>query len=164
MSGFGELLSDLNAAGLRYVVVGGLAVIRHGVVRATRDVDVVVSADDATGSILARLIAQWGATRPDGSPEDRRVPSRGWPLHLRSPHGLVDFLAEEPPPLDLEALLARADTRDVEGVPAPICALEDLVALKRRAGQPTDQEDLRRLELAHGALPPDPGGSDPQPS
>ena len=43
MRGFGQILDDLNHAGVRYVLVGGIALIRHGVVRATRDVDVILA-------------------------------------------------------------------------------------------------------------------------
>lgn len=81
-------------------------------------------------------------------------------MHLRTEHGLIDILAEQEPPLDLESLLARADVRQVDGVAAPICGLEDLVALKRQGGRPTDQEDLNRLETAHGELPEPPQGGD----
>jgi hypothetical protein len=41
MSGFGRILEDLNEAEVEYVLVGGIAMIRHGVVRATRDIDAV---------------------------------------------------------------------------------------------------------------------------
>jgi hypothetical protein len=160
LTGFGALLDDLNRAAVRYVVVGGIAVIRHGVVRATKDLDVVVAPDDRTASALAELMGAWGATRPDGSPEDRHVPSRGWPLHLRTAHGLVDILADQPPPLDLEGLLARSDIRRVDGVKAPICSLEDLVTMKRQSGRGADVEDLNRLEIAHGELPEPP--ADPE--
>lgn len=153
MTGFGSLLEDLNRAGVRYVVIGGIAVIRHGVVRATKDLDVVVAVDDHTAEVLGGLLGHWQSTRPDGSQEDRRLPSPGWPLHLRTVHGLIDILAEPPPPLDLDSLLVRADTRKVDGVPAPICSLQDLVAMKRESGRPTDHEDLSRLETAHGELP-----------
>lgn len=156
MTGFGRLLADLNAAGVRYVVIGGIAVIRHGVVRATKDLDVVVAVDQQTEEALAGLMSRWRSTRPDGSPEDRRLPSAGWPLHLRTSHGLIDILAEQPPPLDLVGLLARADTRQIDGVPAPICSLADLVVMKRQGGRSTDQEDLSRLETAHGVLPAPP--------
>lgn len=37
MTGFGALLADLRRVGVRFVVVGGIAVVRHGVVRATKD-------------------------------------------------------------------------------------------------------------------------------
>lgn len=156
MTGFGRLLADLNAAGVRYVVVGGIAVIRHGVVRATKDLDAVIPSDEATAAALSALRSEWQASRPDGSPEDRMLPSPGWPLHLRTVHGLVDLIAELPPPLDLAGLLSRADERRVDGTPAPICSLADLVALKRLAGRADDIADLSRLETAHGTLPDPP--------
>jgi predicted nucleotidyltransferase len=71
-------------------------------------------------------------------------------------HGLLDVLAEQAPPLDLGGLLSRADERRVDGAPAQICSLADLVALKRSARRPSDLEDLDRLETAHGALPDPP--------
>lgn len=156
MTGFGSLLEDLNEAGVRYVVIGGVAVIRHGVVRATNDLDVVVAVDAATEEALGALLSRWKATRPDGSAEDRRLPSPGWPLHLRTVHGLIDIVAEQEAPLDLNGLLARSDSRRVDGVTAPICSLADLVAMKRQGGRSTDQEDLSRLETAHGELPAPP--------
>ncbi|MEJ7891544.1 MAG: DUF6036 family nucleotidyltransferase [Solirubrobacteraceae bacterium] len=154
---FGHLLDDLNRFEVRYVVVGGFAVIRHGVVRATKDLDAVIALDDATARALERLLCDWRAVRPDGSPEDRRLPTAGWPLHLDTQHGFVDLLAEQAPPLDLEGLLSRSDTRRIDGVPAPICSLADLVLMKRLGGRPTDLEDLSRLETAHGELPAPPG-------
>jgi predicted nucleotidyltransferase len=156
LTGFGRLLDDLNRAGVRYVVIGGIAVIRHGVVRATKDLDLVVACDEDTASRLGSLRIEWEATRPDGSAEERRLPSPGWPLHLRTVHGLVDLLADQSPPLHLKGLLSRADERKVDGVAAPICSLADLVALKRQGGRPNDLEDLRRLETAHGQLPDPP--------
>jgi hypothetical protein len=54
LTGFGRILDDLNGAGVRYVVVGGIAVIRHGVVRATRDVDPKVALQEIERSICRR--------------------------------------------------------------------------------------------------------------
>ena len=39
---FEELLSYLDAAGVRFVVVGGLAVVIHGHARLTVDIDLVL--------------------------------------------------------------------------------------------------------------------------
>lgn len=57
MTAFGRLLADLNAHDVRYVIVGGIAVIRHGVVRATKDVDVVIASDIDTARVLDGLIS-----------------------------------------------------------------------------------------------------------
>jgi hypothetical protein len=42
-----ELCRSLNAAGARYVLIGGFAVILHGYVRATKDIDLLVDASTA---------------------------------------------------------------------------------------------------------------------
>ena len=68
MNDFAAALRDLNEAGVRYVVVGGLAVIRHGAVRATKGVDVAVAMNSANLMCLVALVERWQATNPDGTP------------------------------------------------------------------------------------------------
>ena len=153
MTGFGRILDDLNGAGIRYVLIGGIALIRHGVVRATRDIDAVFDPDPVNVERIRALVERWGATRPDGSPipEDSIVGERT--IHLATPHGDLDLLAENVASVGFSDLLSRAETRRVDGVEAPICSLADLVALKRIAGRERDQVDLADLEAAHGELP-----------
>jgi predicted nucleotidyltransferase len=153
MSGFGQILDDLNRVGVRYVLIGGIALIRHGVVRATRDVDAILAPEPENLERLRILIDEWPATRPDGSPvpDESLVPGRT--IHLATPHGELDLLAERLPPLSFAELSARAETRRVDGVEASICSLADLVALKRIAGRERDLVDLHDLEAAHGELP-----------
>jgi hypothetical protein len=62
-------------------------------------------------------------------------------------------LSENSPSVGFAELLARAETRRVDGVEAPICSLADLVALKRSVGRERDLVDLADLEAAHGDLP-----------
>lgn len=153
MGGFGELLRDLREAGVEFVLVGGIAVIRHGVVRATRDIDALVESSTANTQRLADLAARWSATRPDGSPLPDGWIAPGRVLNLATRHGAIDFLPELTPPLTYAALLERADVKRVDGVEAPVCSLADLVALKRIAGREQDLADLAALAVAHGVLP-----------
>ncbi len=155
MTGFGRLLADLNGAGVRYVVVGGIAVIRHGVVRATRDLDAVVAQDERNYAAIRRLIAEWSATRPDGTPVAPEGVEPGTSIHLATPHGDLDLLAPHAGTPGFDELLGRSDERRVDGIPAPIICLADLVRLKRHAGRPQDALDLQRLAEAHGGLPSD---------
>ena len=159
MTGFGRILDDLNGASVRYVLVGGIALIRHGVVRATRDVDAVFDPDPGNVERLSELIERWGATRPDGSALPEKTLAGDRTINLSTPHGHLDLLSEKSTGTTFEDLLARADLRKVDGVEAPICSLADLVALKRTAGRERDLVDLADLREAHGELPdgPDPG-------
>ena len=153
VTGFGKILNDLNRAGVRYVLIGGIALIRHGVVRATRDVDVILAPEPENLENLRTLIANWRATRPDGSPLPEDAVTSGRTIHLSTPHGELDVLVELLPPLSFTELAGRAESRRVDGVEAMICSLADLVALKRIAGRERDLVDLHDLEAAHGELP-----------
>lgn len=153
MTTFASLLDDLNQAGVRYVLVGGIAVIRHGVVRGTRDIDAVFAPDDENLERIGRLIKAWSATRQDGSPlpADAISPERS--VHLKTPHGDLDLLAEKTAGIRFADLLDRAEVHRVDGVEAPICSLADLVAMKRSVGRERDLADLSDLREAHGDLP-----------
>lgn len=153
MTGFARILKDLNEAEVRYVLIGGIALIRHGVVRATRDIDAVFDPAPENVARIESLVSRWGATRPDGSPipDDGISPERS--VHLATPMGELDLVSEAIAGFNFEDLVARAETRKVDGVEAPICSLADLVAMKRSVGRERDLADLADLEAAHGELP-----------
>jgi predicted nucleotidyltransferase len=153
LTGFGRILEDLNAAGVRYVLIGGVALIRHGVVRATRDIDAVFDPDTSNVERIRVLVDRWGATRPDGSPIPEGGIAGDRAIHLSTEHGDLDLLPEKAAGMSFSDLLARAETRRVDGAEAPICSLADLVAMKRSVGRERDLVDLADLESAHGDLP-----------
>jgi hypothetical protein len=88
LNDFAAALRDLNESGVRYVIVGGLAVIRHGAVRATKDVDAAIAMDGENLARLEKLVARWQATNPDGSPLRTTKFAAGGMLPLRTPHCL----------------------------------------------------------------------------
>jgi predicted nucleotidyltransferase len=156
LNDFAAALRDLNNSGVRYVVVGGLAVIRHGAVRATKDVDAAVATDPDNLALVRALVEHWQATNPDGSPLRSGDLQPGGVLVLRTKHCFVDILSEELLPAPFVDVLARADVKRIDGVAAPICSLADLVAMKRATGRSRDEVDLERLREALGTLPGDP--------
>ena len=66
-----RLVAALNAAQIGYVIVGGLAVGAHGVVRATRDLDLVAAPDQRNMDRLANCLQALGGEHPDPGPLDR---------------------------------------------------------------------------------------------
>ena len=153
LNDFAAALRDLNESGVKYVVVGGLAVIRHGVVRGTKDIDVAVAMDDENLAQLEQLVGRWHATNPDGTPLRTATLVAGGVLALRTPHCLVDILSAQLLPAPYDDVRARADVKRIDGVEAAICSLGDLVAMKRATGRGADLIDLERLRDAHGELP-----------
>jgi hypothetical protein len=160
LTAFGRILEDLNRAKVGYVLIGGIALIRHGVVRATRDVDAVFAPEPDNVERIRGLIDAWDATRPDGSPIPDETIAAERTIHLATPHGELDLLSEKVAGMSFSDLLSRSERRRVEGVEAPICSLADLVAMKRAVGRERDLVDLADLESAHGDLPGAPRADD----
>jgi len=58
-----HLCGELNAAGAKYIVVGGMAIIQHGFTRATEDIDLLVeSSPENFEKVRAAMM-----TLPDGA-------------------------------------------------------------------------------------------------
>ncbi len=60
------LCSQLNSHGARYVVVGGMAVIQAGFVRATEDIDLLIAGDEDNVGLVREALM----TLPDGAARD----------------------------------------------------------------------------------------------
>lgn len=148
----------LNAAAVRYLIVGGLAVVAHGFVRFTADVDLVV---DLARDNLERALAVLGKLgyRPrvpvamtdflDPTARARWQSEKQMTVFsLHSPEHQateIDLFVEVP--FDFEAAYERCVRLDVSpGLPATFVSLDDLLELKRRAGRPADELDIRQLE------------------
>jgi len=120
-----SLFEQLNraAAGLRFLVIGGHAVIEHGFQRGTEDADILVSRDDRVAwtkivtDLGYKLIRDGGAFMQFESPE----PSQ-WDLDLM----MV-------PAETFGRLLATAKAATLEGVAVVVPSLTHLLALKIHA-------------------------------
>ena len=58
---FKDLLFVLNANKVRYLVVGGQAVIRHAQPRATKDIDILIQPTPNNSVALFRALQEFGA-------------------------------------------------------------------------------------------------------
>lgn len=156
------LLHRLTAAGVRFVVVGGFAVIAHGVIRATADLDICPDPEPANLRRLSEVLASLGAEQlgvgdfdPDELPLDPRNPehlAQGGNFRTTTSLGGLDvmqWLLGLPDEEAFAALAEQAVEADVEGTVVRVASLAHVRAMKRAAGRPQDEEDLRRLALAH---------------
>ena len=57
---FKELLSVLNAHGVKYLVIGAYAVSIHAQPRATKDLDILVKADAENAAAVFAALARFG--------------------------------------------------------------------------------------------------------
>jgi hypothetical protein len=146
-----RVVAALNAAGVDYVVVGGLAVGAHGVVRATRDLDIVPASDQANMDRLARCLEALGGEHPIAGPLTGQSLGKPVSFKVKTRHGDVQLLNRMHGVPAFEEL--RTDRILVEIAPdavAPVCSLPHLRVMKRVANRPRDQVDLAELAELHG--------------
>jgi predicted nucleotidyltransferase len=149
-----ELLERLNQAGVRYIVVGGLAVNAWGYVRGTKDLDIVPDpAEDnlrALAVLLEKLDGRVVAHEQVLAGSAIRIfIEAGDKTLVRTPIGEVDVLQGLPQVPRYSELLATAEEAEIQGVPVVVCSLEHLLAMKRAAGRAQDLIDIEALETAH---------------
>ncbi len=143
-----EFLRLLAEHHVRYVVIGGTAVIYHGHARLTGDVDFLYEPSaENVARLWAALLAFWGGA----------VPGLSQPGELQDPEVIVQF--GRPPnriyligglrTVAFEQAWAHRvhESVEVDGKPVPVwlLGLEELKRSKREAGRPKDLEDLRHL-------------------
>ncbi len=151
-----EIFKALADAEVEYVVVGGLAVIMHGHLRATRDLDLVIGlhpdncakAMDAFSGIGLRprlpvTLADFAdpATREDWAQNRNMLVFQLW--DPAKPERSVDVFLREP--LDFRAMLSEAVIKDLDGVPVRVASIRHLILLKQAAGRPLDMDDIEAL-------------------
>lgn len=155
-----QLLRVLAHHRVDVVVIGGFALSAHGVVRGTKDVDVV---PDPDGENLARLAEALRALDAEvmladdfdpaelGLQPDEAGLQLGGNWVLRTRLGRLDVMQDVPGMKDYDALWARSVPRDVPGAGTfRFAGVDDLIAMKVAAGRPQDQIDVASLERARG--------------
>jgi hypothetical protein len=132
-----KLHSCLTAAGIPYMVVGGVAVLVHGVPRVTRDIDVTVQATpERAGAVLDALPGFRSLVEDPAAfaAETRALPVEG-------PDGTRVDLIFASLPFEEDAIeRAREETLGTARV--RVCAPEDLIVMKIISERPRDIEDV----------------------
>lgn len=142
-----ELLSLLAEHGVRFTVIGGVALIARGVQRATEDLDIAYHRDPTNLSRLARALAPLHP-RLRGVPGDLpfvldvATLRNGLNFTLDTDLGPLDLLGEVAGLGPYEAVEAAAGPMEIQGAALQVLTLDGLEAAKRAAGRPKDLIDL----------------------
>jgi hypothetical protein len=161
---FMKLFETLNASGARYVVVGGLASLLHGVGRTTADVDIALDfATDSAGAAIEALTA--GGYRPAvpvdakdlKNPEARTRLQRDNSMVIfsfwdtRNLQPTLDILLE--PVVPFVELQREAIPMHLHGTTVFVASIAHLIRLKQHSGRVQDIADievLRRIQQHEG--------------
>lgn len=143
-----RVIASLNDLGVDYVVVGGVAVNLHGLIRATEDLDVFIRPEPANVERLKQALrALWDDPSIDeiraedlcgDYPAVRYGPPSGT-LYL----DILTRLGEATAFADLEVEL-----KEIEGVPVRVATPRTLYRMKKRTVRPLDHADAALLRAA----------------
>ncbi len=156
MSRFGELLEKLARANVRYVLVGGGAVLLHGHSRVTADLDILVEASEENARRLLAALAEWGdGAGTELTIEELAVPQMG-ALRVIEGFALDIFTLMRARALDQNIvfadLISDAEHRVLSnGTVVVYASIRWLLELKSNTGWPKDVSDTAILsEIAAG--------------
>lgn len=153
------MLRVLREHRVEFVIIGAFALSAHGVIRATKDIDLIPEPGRKNLERLARALRALGAEvmlaedfdqSELGLAPDETGLALGGNWVLRTRLGRLDVMQAVPGVKSYDALRAASVERDVPGAGAyRFPALDDLIAMKMAAGRPQDEIDITSLHRAH---------------
>lgn len=153
-----DIVRALNATGERYLIAGGLAVVAHGYLRFTADVDLMLDfASPGLDKTIVTLSEMGYKPRVpvrleaivDAAQRESWIRDKGAVvLNLTSadhPRTNIDLFLQQP--LSFDEYWSRMVQIDVTtDVTANFVSRGDLLDMKRRAGRAVDLQDILMLE------------------
>ncbi|MBI4420201.1 MAG: hypothetical protein HY560_05190 [Gemmatimonadetes bacterium] len=145
------MVAALTAAGVRFVVIGGLAARAHGSARITEDLGICYDPDPGNLQRLADCLAGWHAYLRGVEPGlpwamDVRALRTNPVLTLRTDQGDIDVMDRVAGVGDFAAVLAGSVEVLSEGSRFRALDLPSLLKAKRAAKRPKDLDQIPELE------------------
>lgn len=144
-SDFSDLLRIFNDNEVKYLVIGGYAVIQHAEPRFTKDLDLWVSTDTANAVSVYKSLREFGAPLVGLTEAD--FAEEGYFYQMGVPPVRVDILMGIPGLQFPEAWERRVEVV-FDGLPVAFISREDLITSKRASGRPQDVLDADILSQA----------------
>ena len=140
---FRDILSEFSAARVEFLLVGAYALSAHGLVRSTGDLDLWIRNTEENARRTHAALLAFGAPADKISVEDfTRADSV---IQVGVPPLRIDILTSISGVAFDEAWAARVMS-SVDGLQVPVISRHHLIANKKAAGRPKDDDDVRWLE------------------
>jgi hypothetical protein len=138
---FKEFFALLNAAGVEFLVLGGVAYNFYAPPRATKDLDVWLRPTVANAGAFLAALEEFGFPHQLDPTE---LVERDKVVMLGRPPNRIDVMTH-PDGIEWEGCWSRRVQSDFDGEPIAFLALDDLMASKVAAGRDQDLVDVRKL-------------------
>ena len=156
MNIYQEIFTKLSGSGVKYMIVGGVAVNLYGFSRFTGDIDIILALDNENLGKLEKLMHQMGyKERLPVSVKDLGDARKLKDFIVEKGMKAFTFISEEKPQLDIDIItkesmdFAQFEMRktliEVWGIELPVIDINDLIGMKRNAGRSKDKIDIEAL-------------------
>lgn len=150
------LFAILAAARVRFVLVGGLALVLHGLDRLTADVDLVIDLSTESARAAVQALTAEGY-RPLAPVDPIALADPAQRLEWQSARHMqvfsfwdstntrptIDIMLA--PPVPFEELWSSAFVMDIGGHEVHVASIEHLIRMKTAAGRAQDLADIEQL-------------------
>lgn len=156
MNVYKEIFIELNNSGLKYLIIGGVAVNLYGYSRFTGDIDIILALKPKNLEKLDDLMKKMDYIERlpisikelgDEKKLQNFIKEKGLKAYTyisRSrPQLDIDIVVE--PSLDFDKYAKRANLIQIWDVELPVMSIDDLIGLKKAAGRDKDLIDLEAL-------------------
>ncbi|MEO6132471.1 MAG: DUF6036 family nucleotidyltransferase [Saprospiraceae bacterium] len=141
---FRDFLQALNQNNVRYLLVGGYAVVFHGYSRTTGDLDIWIDRTEDNYNHLVQAFQAFKMPVFDMTLENFMEASKFEVFRFGRKPVAIDIMVKMAD-FDFANCFSRAEFFEDEGLRIPVVHLNDLIAAKRIAGRNKDLDDIEHL-------------------
>ncbi len=146
-----EIINTLEKHKINYAVVGGYAMALHGIVRATMDIDLVISMSKKDLKLCQKAFLEIGLKSKlpiDGDDiynfKEEYINNRNmvaWSfVDYKDPTRIIDLL------ITYNLKKIKAQKISLAGKKIKVASLQDLIAMKTASGRPQDLIDIKSMK------------------
>lgn len=140
-----ELLNLFKKHNVKYLVVGGYAVMRYTEPRFTKDLDLLISVEIKNATAVYNALKEFGAPLSGLTVKD--FSQEGYFYQMGHPPMRVDIMMSIPG-VKFDDAWSQHERLTIDGIEINFISKEDLIASKKASGRSQDLIDVENLEKA----------------
>ena len=138
---FKEFIELLNKNNVRYIVIGGYAVVYHGYVRSTNDIDIWIDIREDNIKKLIKVLDEFGFSSLNIKETDF-LPNQI--IQLGYPPNRIDLITT-PAGIEFETCYESKEQVSIDDTAVNIIDLENLIKAKKASNRTRDLADIEEL-------------------
>ena len=142
---FKELLNLFKKYNVKYLIIGGYAVMRYTEPRFTKDLDLLISVEPKNATAVYKALKEFGA--PLSGLTENDFSQQGYFYQMGRPPMRVDILMSAPG-VKFDDAWSRCERLTIDGVEMKFISKEDLIESKKASGRLQDLIDIENLKKA----------------